>query len=387
MKTSKQNKFHHYKEILPIAGGHMFHDFYTAFLAPLLPGIIENLSLSLTTAGFLSTMLQIPSVLNPFFGYLADKKGARYFIIFSPAVTATLMSLLGRTDNPALLALLLLLAGISSASLHAASPAVIGKSAERKTGFAMSLFMAGGGLGRTLSPLVVVWALSQWGLSGIYRLMIFGWAASALLYFQLRGVDFEPQFRTSLRNSLPQFRAFFLPLALVLLLRSFILAATNTYLPTFLVQTGSSLALAGAALSAVELSGVAGGLVLGPLSDRLGRKPTIGGSMFLSAAALIIFLNISGWLVIPLLLIFGFFSRSTGSLFLALVQDNFQGHRATSNGVYMLISFLSNALMLVLVGFIGDQAGLRTAYLWSAAAAILSIFAINLLPKSADEQE
>ncbi len=247
--------------------------------------------------------------------------------------------------------------------------------------------MAGGGLGRTLSPLVVVWALSQWGLSGIYRLMIFGWAASALLYFQLKGVDFEPQVRTSLRNSLPQFKAFFLPLALVLLLRSFILAATNTYLPTFLVQTGSSLALAGAALSAVEFSGVAGGLVLGPLSDRLGRKPTIGGSMFLSAAALIIFLNISGWLVIPLLLIFGFFSRSTGSLFLALVQDNFQGHRATSNGVYMLISFLSNALMLVLVGFIGDQAGLRTAYLWSAAAAILSIFAIYLLPKSADEQE
>jgi FSR family fosmidomycin resistance protein-like MFS transporter len=384
MNSTQEGNTRNIKEILPIAGGHMFHDFFTAFLAPLLPGIIENLSLSLTSAGLLSTMLQIPSVLNPFFGYLADKKGARYFIIFSPAVTATMMSLLGRTKSPAVLALLLLLAGISSASLHAASPAVIGKTAENKTGLAMSLFMAGGGLGRTLSPLVVVWAISQWGLDGIYRLMIFGWAASVLLYFQFKSVDFTPRTHSSLRQSLPQFREFFLPLALVLLLRSFILAATNTYLPTYLVQTGASLALAGAALSAVELSGVAGGLVLGPLSDRFGRKSTIGGSMFLSAIVLIIFLNVSGWFVIPLLLIFGFFSRSTGSLFLALVQDNFRGHRATSNGVYMLISFLSNALMLVLVGFIGDLAGLRTAYLWSAGAAILSILAIYLLPKSTD---
>jgi MFS family permease len=93
-----------------------------------------------------------------------------------------------------------------------------------------------------------------------------------------------------------------------------------------------------------------------------------------------IFLQVSGWLVIPLLLLLGFFSLSTGTLFLALVQDHFQDHRATGNGVYLLISLLSNAVMLVVVGFIGDHSGLKTAYLISAAAALLSIPALKLIP-------
>ena len=45
------------ERILTIAGGHFIHDTYTAFLAPLLPKLIDNLSLSLTQAGSLSVFL------------------------------------------------------------------------------------------------------------------------------------------------------------------------------------------------------------------------------------------------------------------------------------------------------------------------------------------
>lgn len=370
------------QQIVTVTSGHMFHDMYTSFLAPLLPRIIENLSLSLTSAGVLSTMLQIPSILNPLIGYLADKKGVRFFVIFSPAVTATVMSLLGISNHLYLVGLLLLLAGVSSASFHATTPAVVGSASREKTGWGMSLFMAGGGIGRTLGPLLVVWAVGQWGLEGTFRLMFIGWAASGLLFKQLQGVDIRPEKRPSLRASLPDFKAFFLPLALVLLLRSFILAATNTYLPTFMVQSGAPLWMAGAALSTVELSGVGGGLVLGPISDTIGRKKSIAAAMLVSSLTLLGFLQVSGWLTIPFLILLGFFSRSTGSLFLALVQDHFQGHRATSNGVFMLISFLSNALMLVLVGYLGDRFGLRSAYHWASVAAFLSMVFIAVLPGS-----
>jgi MFS family permease len=138
--------------------------------------------------------------------------------------------------------------------------------------------------------------------------------------------------------------------------------------------------MAGAALSALELSGVIGALFIGPLSDSFGRRKSINISMLISAITLPIFLQVSGWLVIPFLLILGFFSLSTGTLFLALVQDHFQDHRATGNGVYMLISLMSNAVMLVVIGYIGDHSGLKTAYLISSAAAFLSIPALKLIP-------
>lgn len=102
--------------------------------------------------------------------------------------------------------------------------------------------------------------------------------------------------------------------------------------------------------------------------------------MLVSAIMIPVFLLSSGWLVIPLLLVLGFFSLSTSTLFLALVQDHFQDHRATGNSVYLLISFLSNAVMLVVIGYIGDNAGLEIAYLISSIAALLSIPALNLIP-------
>ena len=94
-----------------------------------------------------------------------------------------------------------------------------------------------------------------------------------------------------------------------------------------------------------------------------------------------VFLQVHGWLVFPVLVLLGFFGLSPGTLFLALVQDNFQEHRATGNGVYLFIHFLSNGLMLIVIGFIGDNLGLKTAYLIGAATSLCSIPALLLLPK------
>ena len=82
-------------EVLTIAGGHLVNDTYTAFLPALLPVIIDKLSLSLTMAGSLTAIQQIPGVLNPFIGYLADRMSLRYFVILAPAATATLVSIIG----------------------------------------------------------------------------------------------------------------------------------------------------------------------------------------------------------------------------------------------------------------------------------------------------
>lgn len=373
------------RQIYSIAGGHFFHDFYTAFLAPLLPALMDHLSINLATAGFLTSLSRLPSILNPVIGYIADKKGARYFVILSPGLTATLMSLVGVMQTTYSLGLLLFLTGVSSTFFHASTPGLVAQASAERKGRGLSLYMAGGGIGRSLGPLVVVWAVGLWGLSGIYRLMFIGWLVSIVLFIQFRSIEIQPQPVYSLRAELPLFKRFFLPLALVLILRAALITSLSTYLPVFMVESGAPLWLAGTALSINEISGVLGMLVLGPLSDKIGRTMIINLSILISSSLMLLFLRAEGWQVFPVLVLLGFFSKSTGTIFLALVQDNFQHHRSTGNGVYILLSFLSNALMLVIVGSIGDRFGLRSAYLISTIAALLSIPALKLLPSAAAE--
>ncbi|MCC6955600.1 MAG: hypothetical protein IT316_02325, partial [Anaerolineales bacterium] len=60
-------------QVVPVIAAHLTHDIYTSSVPPMLPLLIEKLSLSLTQAGLLSAMLQLPGILNPFFGYIADR--------------------------------------------------------------------------------------------------------------------------------------------------------------------------------------------------------------------------------------------------------------------------------------------------------------------------
>ena len=260
------------EQVLVIAGGHFIHDIYSAFLAPLLPLIIEKLSLTLTLAGSLTAFLQIPAVLNPLIGHFADKFSMRFFVILAPAVTATIMSSMGLAPNYFTLALLLFITGISVAAYHAPAPAMIARVSGQRVGKGMSWFMAGGELGRTLGPIIAVWAVSLWSFDGLFRVAVLGWGTSLILFLRLRDTPVNMREKGSLQSIVPKIRPLFLPLAIALFFRMFLAVSMTTYLPIYMRFNGASLWMAGASLSILEIAGVAGALMSGSLSDRLGRK-------------------------------------------------------------------------------------------------------------------
>lgn len=368
------------EQVLVIAGGHFVHDVYSAFLAPLLPLLIEKLSLTLTMAGSLSAFMQFPALLNPFIGRLADKSNARYFVVFAPAVTATIMSAMGVATSYYALLALLIVAGVSVAVFHAPAPAMVARVAGKRVGKAMGWFMAGGELGRTLGPIIAVWAATTWTLEGMWRITILGWVTSLILFFRLKDIPIEKNEKGGIRKILPKLRAVFLPLTIILIFRTFMTVSMTTYLPIFMNMKGSSLWLAGASLSIMESAGVAGALLIGAISDRVGRKSVFLFSAISSPLLVIAFLNLSGWWLVPLLLAIGFTSLSIGPVFLALIQDHFPENRAAANGTYMFLAFMTRFPTTILVGVVGDKFGLETAFLWSAFLAFLVIPSIFLLP-------
>ena len=367
-------------QVLPIAGAHFIHDTYTSFVPPLLPVLIEKFSLSLTQAGFLTAIMQIPAVLNPFIGYLADKTNLRYFVILTPAITGTLISSMGFAPDFFALAVILFAAGASTAAFHAPAPAMISRASGRKIGLGMSLFMAAGELSRTVGPLLAVWAVSTWTLDGLYRTAVIGWAASLVLYFRLRDVPASLEKPGSIRSVLPVLRKLFLPLAFINFFNDFLLACMTTFLPTYMQLQGANLFVAGGALSILSLAGAVGALTSGTISDRLGRKQVLFAATISSVALMLVFLKAQGWLLIPILLMIGFTSLATGPVMLAMVQENLPNNRSVGNGIYMFISFLVRPIATVIIGAMGDLLGLKAAFFWSSLVSLLSIPVILTLP-------
>lgn len=373
-------------QVLTITGGHFAHDTYSAFLPTVLPLLIDKLSLSLTQAGLVSAITPLPAVLNPLIGYLADRISLRYFVILAPAATASLYSILGLAPNYVVLAILLFCAGISTAAFHAPAPAIVTRVSGRQLGKGMSWFMAGGELGRTLGPLLAVWGVTTWGLEGYWRVMAFGWAATGILYLRMRSVPARSAPPSGLRAMLPMLKRMALPLSVVVITRSFVVSSVSIYLPTFLDQQGQSLWIAGGALVLAQGAGVVGALFSGPASDRWGRRLTLAVTIGGGAVMLLLFLQLQGWLLVPALLLMGFLILSTQPVLMAIVQEQFTEHRAVANGLFMLITFAGQSLSVLLIGRLGDLAGLDSAFFWSALVALLGLPVILALPSRVQDQ-
>lgn len=369
--------------VLTIAGGHLVHDTFSGFVAPLLPLIIEKLSLSLTLAGSLVAFQQLPSLVNPFLGLLADRSNLRWFAILAPTVTAVAMCSIGLAPTYTALVILLLVVGVSSAAWHVPAPVMAARASGQRVGQGMSFFMLGGELARTIGPVLAVGAVSWWGIEGIYRLIPLGVAASAVLYWRTRDLDTHLPGRAGgpWAETWRELRRVMLPIIGIIIARGFMVVSMTTYLPTFLASEGASLWQAGGALSLLELAGAAGALTSGTVSDRLGRRRVLVLVMLAAPAMMLLFLTVREWVILPTLIVLGFIAFSSNPVIMALVQEYGQDHPATANGLYMAIGFVGRSLIVIAVGAMADRWGLRTAFQWSALLGFLGLPFVLLLPK------
>ncbi len=362
--------------VVSVAAGHAVHDTFTAFLAPLLPRFVDRLSLSNTAAGSLSTFLQIPSLAQPFIGYLADRTALRRIVVLGPAVTATAMSLLGWAPGYWGLVALLLVAGLSVAAFHATAPVAVGYLAGDRLGRGMGFWMVGGELGRTLGPLVVVSALAVMSLRSMAFLALAGVAASITLHFRLRDVPLRSRgdgARVHWRPAVREMRSLMGLLGALIALRSLMVMATTVFLPIFLTQEGAGTWLAGAALSIVEAAGMAGALSGGWISDHLGRRSILLFGHVAAPVALVAFVAGDGWLRIATLPFMGFSLLAAPPVMMALVQESFPRTRALANGVYLSMNFAIRSVAAIAYGALGDAVGLPTAAVIAAGAMLAGL--------------
>lgn len=250
LSEKKSDDTFHLSAVITLGAAHGAHDTYFSFLPTILPLLIENLSLNTTQAGLLTASSQLPNLLQPVIGHLADRRDLRLLVILAPAISGCLITLVGVAPSFGMAALLLLLAGFSTAAFHSIAPTMTAAQAGRRMGRAMGFFMVGGELGFGVGPLIVVAVVSYLTLKGLPWLMTLGVLASVILYYRQK----TP---TTMRHSLAeaglpvgqaliQMSGLMVPILGITFITGFLNANIVSYLPTFMSSEGAAFVVAGA---------------------------------------------------------------------------------------------------------------------------------------------
>lgn len=376
----------HTGEVITVAAAHGAHDTFFSYLPTILPLLIQNLSLNTTQAGLLSAFNQLPNLIQPLIGYIADRKNLKTLVILAPTFSGVLITLVGVAPSFGMAAFLLILAGFSTAGFHSIAPAMVSARSGKKVGRGMGFFMVGGELGFGLGPLVVVAFIGVFSLNGLPWLMTLGMLASLILYFRLRGVSTVRHAQAgpglSVRQALGEMRALMLPLSGIVFITGFLNANIVNYLPTFMSSEGAVFALAGASLAVVELAGTVGVLMMGLFSDRIGHRNIALLGTLVSVVFSLAFLMTGGWVKLVMLVGIGLSAFVANPAFLAMIQSRFTANRSMANGIYMSTSFILRSVVVVIVGALADHFGMRAVFFGSAIAALFSIPFILKLPEN-----
>ena len=368
-----KNKFNVY--ILSFA--HLTHDIYTSYLAPILPLLVQRMGLSVTEASLLDVIRRIPALINPYLALIISRKDIRIFTILSPITTSIFMSFIGIAPNYIILLILLFLAGISAQIFHIATPAIV-KEVTPKMGFGMSMFMVGGELARTISPLIATAAISLWGLEGLWKTSVFAIFASFFLWWQLSKINgnFTPKAKQKADFKIfIEYKNFFLIMTGFMFFQSFSKIFFAFYLPLYLTHTGESLTQANISLAFFQFFAIIGTFMAGNIADKIGNKKTLIYSTLLAILfmPLFVFFHL---IYLPLILL-GLTLFSTGPVMLSIIHH--QKNSTALNGVYMMISFLIPALVTFLIGVLSDVIGLKNVGILALLFLfIATIFAYNI---------
>jgi len=364
--NSEQKKFKTL-DVITISSAHFIHDVFSSFLAPILPLLIDKLGFSLGLAGILSMIQRIPSLLNPFVGLAADKLPMRYLLIAAPSVTAISMSLLGVAPTYTFLVILLLMMGVGASMFHVPAPVIIRSVSGERVGKGMSFFMFGGEVARSIGPLVILGAVSLWGLEGTWKLIPIGLLASLILFFRLRkfkiSETFEKKEKTDkISKTLKDIYPLFGNIAGATFFIALLKGALTAFLPTFITMKGETVWAGGIALSVFQLSGAAGSFISGTISDRLGRRNTLIIIVLLAPVFLWGFVLYDGILSLGFLILLGLVSFGTTPILLAVVNNLRSERPAFINGVYITINFFIGGGAILIIGILGDLFTLELTY-------------------------
>lgn len=374
-----------WRELWLITIGHGLTHWYPATFYLLLPLIGTELGLSYSQIGLIMTCQYIASaVANVPGGVLVDTVGRKGLLM---AVSLFWIGfpylLIGFTHSYLMLLACVSLVGFGNSLWHpTAIPTLARRYPERK-GLVLSIHGMGGNVGDAVAPVIIGSALAWFTWREVVVLNVMPGLVVAALLFALLGtlrLAARKQETQSVGEYFAGLRGLFRSRALVLLstgsaFRTMTQSALLTFLPVYLANDmGYSPFWVGACLFALQAAGFAASPIAGHLSDRLGRKQILVGSMAATALVLVAMAFAGGSpLFVALVAVLGFFLYATRPVIQAWMLEATPKNMAGSSiGLLFGAQAVGAALGPLAGGMVADRYGLLAAFYFLAATIVVA---------------
>jgi FSR family fosmidomycin resistance protein-like MFS transporter len=368
--------------------GHLTTDIGQGMLPALLPFFIAERGLSYAAAGGLVLAATIASsVVQPLFGYFADRRPSPWLVPAGVAASGIGIGLAGVAPTYPLIAAAVAFHGLGVAAFHpeGSRAAAFASGERRATG--MSIFSTGGNLGIATGPLVITPLVLAFGLKASLVPLLPVLLVAAFLSTQLSqlAAGHRPsRGGPSAGVLLPDRWGPFSRLVAVVMSRSVIYTGVSAFLPLFFAGVlGTSKARGATALSILLGTGVVGTLVGGRLADRYGRRIVILLSMTALAPLLYALASardarVATALLVPtaLALYLPF------SVLVVMGQEYLPNRVGTASGVTLGLAVTMGGLSAPLLGLVADRWGLAAPLLAVSGLPLVAVALTLTLPDS-----
>lgn len=368
--------------------GHFSVDWAQGAIPALLPYFIEHYGFTYKAAGLLVfSIVLLSSILQPIFGYYADKVSKPWFVSVGPILCGISISLMGFGETYAALFAAALICGVGCAIYHPEGALMVNRVGGEQKGKAMGLFSVGGNLGFAAGPMLAGICAYTWGIHSLIIFGILNTAFAALIHWQMQKVLREakeqkkswitPGGEKGAENDWPSFGK----LSVCIMARSFGFTLSNTFIPLLWISAFAASASEGTnALSFLFGFGAVCTFCGGLLSDKVGYHFVIRAAFCLMAPTYFLLTHTDNVMLAWILLIPAAMSVfSAYSPMVILGQTYLAKNAGFASGITLGLSTTLGGIFAPVVGWAADTWGLSFALqiLWIVGL-LGAIFAFTL---------
>ena len=378
-----------YLQVILLAMGHFFNDFYCNFLPILLPILIPKLGLSLTLSGALVMVMSLSAnVLQPVFGYFMDKYNFNKIMPLIIPFGAVFICLTNWASNFIVLAVLIGLSGLAVSTFHPMGAGLVSKVApDGKISTCISIFVAGGSFGFALATILLVYFMQMYSLDYLPILIIPAIILGVLMYSSgLSKARFvNEQVAKNMHFNLAQILQN-KPLMLLNIsmgLRAWLFTALVTFLPLWAIEKGCDNTLSGWILTIYLCGSVIGGLIGGALNDKIGYKKVILWALIFTLIPTMYFLFAQQIDILMYIALFvgGGLVMAANPGAIVWGQDLLPDNPGMASGMMLGLSFGLGGFGTMLTGSLAESYGLTMALALTAILVVISIVLVYLTPE------
>jgi MFS transporter, FSR family, fosmidomycin resistance protein len=355
--------------LVAISFCHLLNDMMQSLLPALYPMLKSSYALTFGQIGLLTFTFQFTaSLLQPVIGALADRSPRPYSLAAGMTFTLVGLVLLAFAGSYPLLLVAAALIGTGSSVFHPESSRVARMASGGRHGLAQSMFQVGGNFGSAAGPLLAAFIVLPHGQSSV------AWFSAVALLGMFVLVNVGHWYKTHGLTRLARApRAADAPrghvaLAITVLLalifsKYFYLASITSYYTFYLIEHfGVSVRNSQLLLFVFLASAAAGGMIGGPLGDRLGSKTIIWISI-LGVVPFTLLLPHANLLWTVLLTVpIGLILSSAFPAIVVYAQDLLPGRTGTVAGLFFGLAFGMGSVGAAVLGHVADHVGIGTVY-------------------------